>query len=81
MLFPFDHGLKALREYLVFRGFAKCSQQQKFPKNSESVANSVIILLMLCILLSTHTHAGAVQTLVRPSWYFMCLLSLLNWPV
>lgn len=81
MLFPFDHGLKALREYLVFWGFAKCSQQQKFPKNSASVANAVIILLMLCILLSTHTctHTQAVQTLLLPSWYFMCLLSLLNW--
>lgn len=56
MLFPFDHGLKALREYLAFWGFAKCSQQQKYPKNSASVANAVIILLMLCILLFTHTH-------------------------
>lgn len=67
-------------------GFAKYSQQQEFPKNSESAANSVIILLMhldyfVCILLSTHTHTytKAVQTLVHASWYFMCLLTLLNW--
>lgn len=80
MLFPFDHGLKALREYLVFWGFAKCSQQQKYPENSESVANAVIILLMLFAFYThTRTHTQAVQTLVLPSWYFMCLLSLLNW--